>query len=202
MKKLLLPASLSGALLGVVLVSPSYADPDAVDRLAAVLEATKTAENPNETLYRGLAALPDLEIGAAGLDEARRRADLPPWSLVTKTVDGITSLEKRGDRVRFGRPERARIDLGQGWLELGREAEFRISVGADEVEVDDSDGIRVGKNAHDFHPLIWMRYLVEDGRQVMKIKAGYFIFNETATIDLESLENPGPTGGLAGGVGQ
>src|SRR5688572_15261472 len=103
-------------LLLLALAAPASADP--VDDLARILRASKADPYAVMPLLRGIAALPDFELGSAQVLRVMSAADVAPDSLLGEILLPTVKVVKRGGRLELFRNETTRVTVGKGVLEL------------------------------------------------------------------------------------
>lgn len=185
----------------LALAAPAAADP--VDDLSRLVRESSAAPDAIMSLLRGLATMPDFDLGPDDVRRAIDAANVAPGGVMEKLLGPTRRLVKRGHAVELHRSEETKVPVGKGVLALGKKCKVRMRVsGPDEALIDEIDGIKVGKAmGGSLYGLGKLHFLREDGKPVVKITAGPWPFTQTTTVDLTPKPKPpAETPGLVGAV--
>jgi hypothetical protein len=191
--------------LALILAVPALAAP--VDDLARALGDARATGQPVFDVFRELAVtLPQGKLDAADIRAAVAKAGLKDSEALAKFFAGATSLVREGDRITITRPETVGVPLendrgeADGWMWLLEEATFRARRDGAVVIVDDFDDVKLSEKKDSMRGKPYeIRYEVERGRRIARLKAGRFLIHQTSVIDLEPAPTPGAAGSVPGG---
>lgn len=201
-------------ILGLVLLvaSPALAD----EAFTRALKEALASEEPTTAVLRGLAKLPDFELGGAQVAESLKAAGATPEGQVAQVLGGVERVKKEKNRITIVRKEPQLIPIvvsgtPKGFVKLSTTLEFRLRSDRDAVLLDDFKGIEVGKTEAKLYDLQHIKWTPGEPESTLSIRAGLnAVFAETLEFKFKNgpaekpVEKPaavpasGPTPGILG----